>query len=203
MAQGHYFDAEPAVPSRPAEVELVLPDFRAQLRVDRGVFSAGGVDPGTLELLRATRAEAAGLPAGSHLLDLGCGYGPIACTIAHFSPGSTVWAVDVNDRALALAAANARALGLDAIRAARPEDVPADRTFAAIWSNPPIRIGKAALQELLMSWLPRLEPAGPAWMVVSRHLGADSLAAWLGTEGWRVERKGSKRGYRILRVDRS
>ena len=114
-----------------------------------------------------------------------------------------MWAVDVNDRALALAAANARALGLDAIRAARPEDVPADRTFAAIWSNPPIRIGKAALQELLMSWLPRLEPAGPAWMVVSRHFGADSLAAWLGTEGWRVERKGSKRGYRILRVDRS
>ena len=202
MAQGHYFDSEPAVPSRPAEVELVLPDFRARLQVDRGVFSAGGIDPGTLELLRATRAEAAGLARGSHLLDLGCGYGPIACTLAHFSPGSTVWAVDVNDRALALTATNARVLGFDAIRSARPEDVPADRTFAAIWSNPPIRVGKAALQDLLMSWLPRLQPAGVAWMVVSRHLGADSLAAWLGTQGWRVERKGSKRGYRILRVDR-
>jgi 16S rRNA G1207 methylase RsmC len=202
MAQGHYFDAEPAVPSRPAEVELALPGFRATLRVDRGVFSAGGVDPGTLELLRATRAEAAALPPGSHVLDLGCGYGPISCALAHFAPDSTVWAVDVNDRALALAMANARALGFGAIRATRPEDVPVDRTFTAIWSNPPIRIGKAALQELLKYWLPRLEPAGSAWMVVSRHLGADSLAAWLGTEGWRVERKGSKRGYRILRVSR-
>jgi 16S rRNA (guanine1207-N2)-methyltransferase len=202
MAQGHYFDAEPAVPSRPTEVELVLPDFQARLQADRGVFSAGGVDPGTLELLRATRSEAALLGRGSHLLDLGCGYGPIACTLAHFSPGSTVWAVDVNDRALALTAGNARRLGFDAVHATRPEDVPPDRAFAAIWSNPPIRIGKAALQELLMAWLPRLEPAGAAWMVVSRHLGADSLASWLRTEGWRVDRRGSKRGYRILRVDR-
>jgi 16S rRNA (guanine1207-N2)-methyltransferase len=202
MAQGHYFDAEPAVASHPAEVDLVLPDFRARLRVDRGVFSAGGIDPGTMELLRATRAEMATRPKGSHLVDLGCGYGPIACALAHFSSGSTVWAVDVNERALTLTAANARALGLGTVRAVRPADVPSDQAFAAIWSNPPIRIGKEALQDLLMSWLPRLEPAGAAWLVVSRHLGADSLAAWLRQTGWRAERKASKRGYRILRVDR-
>jgi 16S rRNA G1207 methylase RsmC len=197
MSEGHYFEANPAVPSRPTQVELALPDFRAQLTADRGVFSAGGVDPGTLQLLRAVAEP--GQPG--HHLDLGCGYGPIACTIAHRSPESTVWAVDVNDRALALTAANAKALAQPNVRAARPEQVPADLTFVGIWSNPPIRIGKTALHDMLQAWLPRLEPGATAWLVVQRHLGADSLAAWLVTQGWKVTRQGSKRGYRILRVE--
>jgi 16S rRNA (guanine1207-N2)-methyltransferase len=196
MSQGHYFDVDPAVPSRPAQVELSLPDFRAQLTVDRGVFSAAGVDPGTVELLRSTPAPA----VVGDLLDLGCGYGPIACTLAHRFPTATVWAVDVNSRALELTARNAAALGLAGVRSSRPEAVPGSVRFAGIWSNPPVRVGKAALHELLRGWLPRLQPEGAAWLVVHRHLGADSLAAWLAAEGWQVRRVGSKRGYRILRV---
>jgi 16S rRNA (guanine1207-N2)-methyltransferase len=196
MSEGHYFDAEPAVASRPAHIDLVLPDFRARLRSDRGVFSAGAVDPGTLHLLRAVPAAA----LAGNLLDLGCGYGPIACTLAHRSPSATVWAVDVNERALALTAANAQALGQSNVRAIRPEEAPSDLTFAGIWSNPPIRIGKAALHELLLSWFRRLEPSASAWLVVQRHLGADSLASWLDQSGWAVVRVGSKRGYRILKV---
>jgi len=199
MSDGHYFDAEPAVPSRPNRVELVLPDFQAFLTADRGVFSAGGVDPGTHQLLRAVPPPV----ESGHLLDLGCGYGAIACTIAHRSPASTVWAVDVNDRALALTAANAASLTQPNVRAVRPEQVPIELTFDGIWSNPPIRIGKAALHELLRSWLPRLKPDAIAWLVVQRHLGADSLATWLGAEGWKVTRTGSKRGYRILKVERA
>jgi 16S rRNA (guanine1207-N2)-methyltransferase len=197
MSEGHYFDADPAVASRPSHVELVLPDFRVRLRSDRGVFSAGAVDPGTLHLLRSVPAVA----LTGNLLDLGCGYGAIACTLAHRSPSATVWAVDVNERALALTAANALALGQPNVRVIRPEDTPSDLAFAGIWSNPPIRIGKAALHELLLSWLPRLESSGSAWLVVQRHLGADSLASWLGQSGWAVVRVGSKRGYRILKVE--
>jgi 16S rRNA (guanine1207-N2)-methyltransferase len=196
MSEGHYFDADPAVPSRPGHVDLVLPDFRARLRSDRGVFSAGGVDPGTLQLLRAVPADS----LTGNLLDLGCGYGPIACTLAHRSPAATVWAVDVNERALALTSANAEGLRLPNVRVIKPADAPSGLTFAGIWSNPPIRVGKAALHELLSSWLPRLESTGSAWLVVQRHLGADSLASWLEREGWAVARVGSKRGYRILRV---
>jgi 16S rRNA (guanine1207-N2)-methyltransferase len=198
MSQGHYFDVDPAVPSRPGQIELSLPDFHASLTVDRGVFAAGGVDPGTCELLKATPAP----PGVGDLLDLGCGYGPIACTLAHRSPGATVWAVDVNERALALTARNAAALHLGGVHPARPDAVPASVCFAGIWSNPPVRIGKAALHGLLTEWLPRLASDGAAWLVVHRHLGADSLAAWLGGEGWGVTRLASKRGYRILRVMR-
>jgi 16S rRNA (guanine1207-N2)-methyltransferase len=196
MSQGHYFDANPAVPSRPGAVELALPDWHARLAVDRGVFAAAAVDPGTLELLRAMPAP----PAAGDLLDLGCGYGPISVTLAHRAPDAVVWAMDINDRALDLTARNAVALGLPGIRPVRPEGIPDVVRFAGIWSNPPIRIGKAALHELLATWLPRLEPGGRAWLVVHRHLGSDSLAAWLGAQGWAVSRAASKRGYRILEV---
>jgi 16S rRNA (guanine1207-N2)-methyltransferase len=198
MGPGHYFDADPTVPSRPGVVELLLPDFRAQLAVDRGVFSARSVDPGTVELLRATPDP----PKHGNLVDLGCGYGPIACTLAHRSPDAVVWALDVNDRALDLTARNAAALRLPAVRAVRPEAVPAPIRFAGLWSNPPIRIGKGPLRELLQTWMGRLEPEGQAWLVVHRHLGGDSLAAWLDRQGWRVNRAASKRGYRILEVAR-
>jgi 16S rRNA (guanine1207-N2)-methyltransferase len=196
MSSGHYFDADPAVPSRPTEVVLSLPDFHAVLQADRGVFSAEAVDPGTVELLRVSPAP----PATGDLLDLGCGYGPIACALARRAPASTVWAVDVNARALALTAANASALGLAGVRAVRPDDVPAGVRFEGVWSNPPIRIGKPALHDLLSMWLPRLRDSGEAWLVVHRHLGGDSLAAWMSGQGWAVQRRASKKGYRILRV---
>jgi 16S rRNA (guanine1207-N2)-methyltransferase len=195
---GHYFEADPAAASRRHRVELVLPDATVSLAVDRGVFSSSRIDPGTLALLRAVPTPT----GGGRLVDLGCGYGPIACTLARRDPTAEVWAVDVNRRALALAVDNATELGLGNVHTAEPDDVPAGLVFDQLWSNPPIRIGKPALHELLESWLPRLRPDGQAALVVHRHLGGDSLAAWLETWGWAVRRVGSKQGYRLLDVRR-
>ncbi|HEX6417667.1 MAG TPA: methyltransferase [Acidimicrobiales bacterium] len=192
----HYFSHSPAAPSRPASVRLDLPDVSLTLATDRGVFSTGRVDPGTKVLLLAAPPP----PAAGDLLDLGCGYGPLALVMAHRAPGATVWAVDVNERALALARANAEAAGLANVRVAAPDDVPDAVRFAAIWSNPPVRIGKAALHDLLERWLHRLAPGGHALLVVQRHLGADSLHRWLGERGWAVERRTSRIGYRVLEV---
>src|SRR5579875_915414 len=193
-----YFSRQPSVAPRPGQVRLALPDVTATLAVDRGVFSGGRVDPGTVALLRAVTD----VPAGGDVLDLGCGYGPIAVALATRAPGATVWAVDVNTRAVDLARRNAASLGLGNVRAMTPEEVPEDVTFAQLWSNPPIRIGKDPLHELLLRWLPRLAPGGQAWLVVHHHLGGDSLARWLGDQGWAVVRHGSKQGYRILGVSR-
>jgi len=168
------------------------------LMADRGVFSGSRVDPGTLALLK----ESPHPPALGDLLDLGCGYGPIACALARRSPAATVWAVDVNSRALELTAANATSLGMSNLRAAGPDDVPAGVVFKGIWSNPPIKVGKDALHELLLTWLDRLDAGAPAWLVVNRHLGSDSLAGWLGGNGWAVRRAASKSGYRVLEVTR-
>ena len=196
---GHYFDADPGATSRPATVRLDLPDRSLRLTTDRGVFSADRVDAGTKYLL----LDGPDLPATGTFVDLGCGYGPIACTLAARAPGAVVWAVDVNERALDLCRSNAAALGLANVRVAQVDGVPADLTVDRLWSNPPIRIGKAALHDLLLTWLRRLAPDGRAALVVQKHLGADSLQRWLQAEGWTTERLGSRTGYRLLEVSRA
>ena len=197
MSDGQYWTDSPGVASRPSEVDLLLPDVDLRLTTDRGVFSADRVDRGTRYLL----LEGPDLPTGPvDLLDLGCGYGPIACTLASRRPEARVWAVDVNERARDLCRANAAAAGLANVEVAAPDDVPVDVRLAAIWSNPPIRIGKPALHDLLTRWLDLLTPDGTAHLVVQRHLGADSLARWLDDRGWATERRGSRKGFRLLDV---
>ncbi len=197
MTDDHYFADRPKVASKRQQVTLTLPDLRFELTTDRGVFSAKGVDPGSKYLL----LEAPTPPATTtSALDIGCGYGPIALTMANRLPDAAVWAVDVNDRALDLCRHNATELGLEGVRVARPEEVPADVRFDLIWSNPPIRIGKPALHELLETWLNRLHPTGRAVLVVQKHLGSDSLQKWLTATGWPTERLSSRAGYRLLDV---
>ena len=192
----HYFEARPRAAHRPGVVRVVLPDVYLELDTDSGVFSPGRLDPGTRFLLERAPAP----PPGGDLLDLGCGYGPIACVLAARSPGARVWAVDVNERALALCARNAATAGLRNVRCAAPGDRDIPRQFAGIWSNPPVRIGKAPLHDLLRDWLPRLAPGAAASLVMGRNLGADSLHAWLEEEGWSVTRLAARSGYRLLRV---
>jgi 16S rRNA G1207 methylase RsmC len=120
--------------------------------------------------------------------------------MARRAPTARVWAVDVNARARALCQANAVANDVGNVRVAAPEDVPGDLRFATIWSNPPIRIGKPALHQLLVTWLSRLERDGTAVLVVHKHLGSDSLQSWLTAQGYPTERLASSSGYRILEV---
>ena len=197
--QAHYFSARPAGPAERSVVPVLLAGREVEVVTAAGVFSGDRLDLGTRVLLR----EAPAPPAAGHLLDLGCGWGPLALTLGLLSPAATVWAVDVNARALELTAENGRRAGLRRLRPATPDDVPADVAFDAIWSNPPIRIGKPALHALLLQWLPRLRAGASAHLVVQRNLGADSLHAWLAAalEGRAtVERAGSAKGYRVLRV---
>jgi len=198
--QPHYFQTpDPTTVGAARELDLVLAGRELTLTVSGGVFSQYKIDLGTRVLLREVPAP----PPTGDLLDLGCGWGPLAITQALLSPEATVWAVDVNEVALELTATNAGRAGVSTIRTAAPDSVPESVRFAAIWSNPPIRIGKAQLHELLLRWLPRLVPGGQAHLVVQRHLGADSLHKWLAEAlpaGWTVERAGSAKGYRVLRV---
>jgi len=192
----HYFTERPTTASRPGAVDLVLPDLHLRLATDRGVFSPDRIDPGTRILLETVPPP----PPTGNLLDLGCGYGPIACVMAARSPRATVYGVDVNVRALQLAEHNARTAGLDNVRFLQAERIDPRLRFEALWSNPPIRIGKTALHDLLATWLDRLTPTGTAHLVVSRHLGADSLHRWLETSGWPTRRLTSRSAYRVLAV---
>jgi 16S rRNA (guanine1207-N2)-methyltransferase len=191
-----YFAERPQVPHRPGTVHVVLPDLHLALETDAGVFSPGRRDPGTRLLLETAPPP----PGAGDLLDLGCGYGPLALVLAARAPGARVWATDVNTRALRLCERNAAAAGLPNVRCVPPDDAAMPGSFGLIWSNPPIRIGKAALHELLATWLARLSPGGTAFLVVQRNLGADSLQRWLAQSGWAADRVAARAGYRVLRV---
>jgi 16S rRNA (guanine1207-N2)-methyltransferase len=196
-ASEHYFSTRPQAAHRPGRVRVVLPDVYLELATDAGVFSPRRLDPGTRLLLEQSPVP----PRAGDLLDLGCGYGPIACVLAARSPGAAVWAVDVNERALELCARNAAAAGLANVRSVTPDDPSVPDRLAGIWSNPPVRIGKTALHELLSSWLGRLGPGGRAYLVAGRNLGADSLHRWLAGQGWPVTRLAARSGYRLLQVN--
>ena len=195
--EDHYFTAEPASADERRRLRVRLADRDVDVETAAGVFSGTRLDPGTQVLLRTVPAP----PSSGDLLDLGCGWGPIALTLGLRAPGARVWAVDVNRRALDLVTRNAAGLGLGGVHAVEPDEVPGDVRFASIWSNPPIRVGKPALHALLSAWLPRLTPEGEAWLVVQRALGADSLQDWIEAElDLPAERIASSKGFRVLRV---
>jgi 16S rRNA G1207 methylase RsmC len=196
----HYFSSSPGSDLKPRAIRAVLAGREVEVVTAGGIFSPDHVDTGTAVLLGSVPEP----PQAGNVLDLGCGWGPIALTLALKSPHATVWAVDVNERALDLVRANAEKLSMQNIIASRPSDIPADVEFATIWSNPPIRVGKDELHGILDTWLPRLAPGGEAWLVVAKQLGGDSLHRWLETErGWAVTREETSKGFRVLKVTRA
>jgi 16S rRNA (guanine1207-N2)-methyltransferase len=202
MSSDHYFSQEPKSNYQPKQIELVVAGEVFKVSTASGTFSPLRLDVGTSVLI--DHLELA--PKDGNVLDLGCGWGPIALNLAKHSPKAKVWAVDVNNRSLELTAENAKTLGLTNIQTATPETVPKEITFSGIWSNPPIRIGKKELHELLLSWLPRLEKNASAYLVVQKNLGSDSLQKWLSealVDGYEVSRLTSVKTYRVIKVLRT
>ena len=191
----HYFTAEPASPAERREITVTLAGRRVRVETASGVFSGDRLDPGTAVLLEHAEPP----PPSGLLVDLGCGWGAIALTLAMRAPNARVIAVDVNRRALELTRRNASRLGLTNVTAAPPEEaVDFVDGIDLIWSNPPIRVGKEELHALLRTWLSRLAPHGRAELVVARNLGADSLQRWITAELMPCERVASSKGFRVL-----
>jgi 16S rRNA G1207 methylase RsmC len=194
VGEEHYFTADPAVPFAREPVRATVWGHDLAITSGSGVFARGRLDIGTSVLFRETEP-----PRSGRILDLGCGYGFIGLAIAVCSPLTTVTGVEVNERAVLLANENAAALGVaDRFEALTPDAIAGDATYEEIWSNPPIRIGKPALHDLLLHWFGRLAPGGRAVLVVGKNLGADSLQSWLTDQGYPTTRLASAKGFRVL-----
>jgi 16S rRNA (guanine1207-N2)-methyltransferase len=194
LVDDHYFSADPSVSFRRETFTCEVWGHELELASGSGVFSRGHLDHATAVLFRETEP-----PVQGRFLDLGCGYGVIGLAIARAVPLATVTGVDVNERAVALANENARSFGVEGrFVACTPDAVPSNAEYDEIWSNPPIRIGKQALHDLLLTWFARLAPGGRAVMVVGKNLGADSLQRWLTEQGYPTERRASAKGFRVL-----
>ena len=201
MDEQYFTDSAPASADETHVIDVSVRGFDLSMRVSSRVFSGSQLDLGTRQLL----SVAPDLPEDGTFLDLGCGWGPIATVMSLEAPGAVVWAVDVNSRALDLTARNTQAHGASGVRVLKADEalaasVESGTRFDVIWSNPPVRIGKEAMHEMLASWLGRLAPSGIAYLVVQRNLGADSLITWLNGQGFEASKFASKKGYRIIEV---
>lgn len=198
----HYFSPEQQGPIRRRTLTVNLEGKTAPVTTAAGIFSPDGVDKGSAVLLKHVPDPA----ETGELLDIGCGWGPLTLTMALRSPAARIWAVDVNPTARTLCAENAQAWGLENVTVCAPEEVPDEIRFSTIWSNPPIRVGKQVLHEILRTWLPRLTPDGQAWLVVQKNLGADSLQRWMqtmleATQAPRtVDRANTEKSFRVFQV---
>ncbi len=200
MAEQHYFSSQPDTEFTPKQVKVRLAGQDRTVVTAPGIFSPAGIDKGTAVLLHEVPQA-----TGARILDIGCGWGPIALTAALESPTSEVYAVDVNERSMQLTRMNAERLGASNVQVSLPEEVPADIEFDLIWSNPPIRVGKDVLHDIMRTWLPRLVVGGKAYLVVQKNLGSDSLQKWLVNElgaDFSVTRYSTSKGFRILLVER-
>lgn len=196
----HYFSSHSGDPLHTRPLTVELDGAPRDLVTAPGIFSPKGLDKGTAVLLKEVPE-----PVGNSLLDIGCGWGPITLTMALRSPEATVFGVDVNHRSLSLTSLNAARLGLDHVVTALPEDIDPEVRFDTIWSNPPVRVGKDVLHDILLTWLPRLSPGGHAYLVVQKNLGADSLLPWIGEhlgDSFRATRFATSKGFRILEIAR-
>lgn len=201
MPQQHYFSEQPQTDAKTHSVEFELEGTVFNLTAASGTFSSTRLDSGTRVLLK----ESALFPVSGTVLDIGCGWGPISLAVATLRPETEVFGLDVNSRSLELAQANAANLKLKNFKAVRAEQIPNELLFDGIWSNPPIRVGKAVLHQLMQTWIPRLKPGASAMLVVQKQLGAESFQKWLSetfTE-FDVAKQSIDKGYRVIRVTNS
>jgi 16S rRNA G1207 methylase RsmC len=200
----HYFSPTAGQLGPTEELLVNLADRDCRLITAPGVFAAKRLDLGTSVLLRTLKRQApnSGLPNSGTLVDLGCGWGALALTMALLAPAAEVWAIDINPQAREITRQNADLLGLSNVQVAGPQIITelSQTGVDRLWSNPPIRIGKPALHSLLSQWLATLLPNGWAALVVQRNLGADSLANWLASQNFPPTRLASAKGYRVFQV---
>ncbi|MEN9872711.1 MAG: hypothetical protein RL450_646 [Actinomycetota bacterium] len=198
MPQEHYFSESPDSEAKSHEIRFEVAGIPFRAKSETGTFSVQKLDKGTQVLLRSHDS----FPTAGNVLDIGCGWGPISLAIAKLQPNTTVWALDVNQRSLRLTGENAAQSELQNVRPVTAEQIPTELRFTGIWSNPPIRVGKSVLHELMKTWLPRLAEGASAFLVVQKQLGADSFEKWLATEfpTMTVSRPDQDKGYRVIEV---
>ena len=197
-----YFSANPNSLDLRRTLQVDLRGHKVSVQVSNGVFSSSKLDLGTAVLLK----HAPQPPENGRFFDIGCGWGAISLALGFESPNAQIYAVDVNERALELTDINAKNAGLNNIHTYLVEDALKEdelKDIDLIWSNPPIRVGKDILHNILLTWLPRLKVGGTAYLVVQKNLGSDSLIPWLSKnlgEDFSVEKYASSKGYRIIEV---
>jgi len=199
-AAEQYSTRRPQSRPRPRVIRATLRGRVWSLQAASGVFSQRGVDPGTRLLIETMRVN-----RGDHVLDLGCGYGPIGLVAASLAPRGTVWLVDANQRAAALAAANAASHGLRNVRVIVADGASSirDGTMDVVITNPPIRAGRRVVAGFIEDARRVLRPGGRFYLVARTAQGAKTLGRLIVERFGMVRQVRAAGGYRVYEAERA
>lgn len=167
---GHYFTNDPALKHEIREVKIIIKSQTYLFTTDAGVFSKSGLDFGTRTLLEALPLD----KISGRVLDFGCGYGPIGIFVKN-NTSAIVDMIDINNRSLELAKKNASLNDLDVNIFHSDTYQNVKEKYDYIITNPPIRVGKIKLYEILFDAKKYLKKSGELWLVINKNQGAKSL----------------------------
>ncbi|MEX2415387.1 MAG: class I SAM-dependent methyltransferase [Paenibacillaceae bacterium] len=193
----HYYTSKPTVEHNRRVIEAVLRGRTLKFMTDAGVFSKAGIDYGSQLLIDSMQ-----IPVQAHVLDMGCGYGPIGLSAALLATDGVVTMADVNERALQLAVDNARLNHITNVRMIQSDLFAGigEATFTHILTNPPIRAGKQVVHQLFVEAYDHLQDNGELWIVIQKKQGAASAFSKLEEHYKKVDDMEKSKGYRIIRA---
>ena len=201
----HYYTAHPESKHDPGQFATIIRGREFTFQTDAGVFSRARLDPGSRLLIESL--ELAGVTAP---LDLGCGYGPVGLAIARELPGRDVYMSDLNQRAVELAAVNARLNGINNVVIKQgdgftpwAELLAGGFKFDLVVTNPPLRAGKQTVLQLFRDAYTHLAPGGQLWAVIRTSQGAKSYLRELEAIFGSAAGVAIKSGYRVLRAEKA
>jgi 16S rRNA (guanine1207-N2)-methyltransferase len=170
----HYFTKHPSSRGGRMTFTVTLRGHELRLTTEAGIFSRSRVDPGTRLLIQHMEVA----PTDT-ILDLGCGYGAVGVVAAKLAPQGRVTLVDINERAVALAAENLRLNRIDNAETIQGDGFApvAGRRFDLIALNPPIRAGNAVVHGLIERARDHLTAGGRFYLVGRTQQGVVRLAA--------------------------
>lgn len=193
----HYYSQSPDVKHNRKVHEVSLRGYSFRFMTDAGVFSKSGVDYGSQVLIDVLE-----LDASAKVLDVGCGYGPIGLTAAKLAEHGHVTMIDINERAVELSIENAKLNAISNVTVIQSDVYESVRhlKFDVIITNPPIRAGKAVVNQIFEEGYELLEQGGSMWVVIQKKQGAPSAQAKLELLFGEVEEVTKDKGYRIFRA---
>ncbi len=193
----HYYTNNLDADSKPQHISVTVAGQHFSFQTDIGVFSKSGLDFGTKTLLEALDLSG----KTGKVLDVGCGYGPIAIYVAK-TYGLQVDMVDVNERSLGLALLNAEKNGVKEKVSGFVSHCldQVSEMYEVVITNPPIRAGKQTIFQIYEQSYQQLQTAGELWVVIQKKQGAASTVKKLETLFQEVEIVAKEKGYLIIRA---
>lgn len=194
----HYYTNDPNLGNKESEFSYTYFGKELKFKSDLGVFSKERVDFGTNVLINSIPD----LSWANSLLDVGCGVGIIGLCLRSKYRQLNIELVDVNTRALKLAAENAKMNGLDeegkvVIKESNLyENV--SKSFDLIVSNPPIRAGKDIVHGVVIGGYEHLNKGGKIYIVIQKKQGAPSMESKMNEVFGNVKTIEKKNGYFIF-----